>query len=187
MAHLALLNAKSGSAKNVGLRLWFLNSNSSSHICSFEVFRTRSCRNKEEEETVPQLLGTCPVLCQRRRKYLGAYYMCDLGNCRGLTYIHIHTELCMYCNPSVRITTWLLTPLMLCTLILYKSDETYSLTSTPNHRFLRNFFMAGLLTLKGFARNLSRFKLPKKYFHIFVLLSDLDQKLQMVSRLGNSG
>ena len=43
---------------------------------------------------------------------------------------------------------------MLCALILYVSDETYSLTSTPNDRFLGNFFMAGLFTLRVFARNL---------------------------------
>ena len=34
------------------------------------------------------------------------------------------------------------------------SGGTYSLTSTPNDRFLRNFFMAGLFTLRVIARNL---------------------------------
>ena len=38
----------------------------------------RSCRDEEEEETVPHLLGTCPALCQRRKKYLDAYYMDNL-------------------------------------------------------------------------------------------------------------
>ena len=34
----------------------------------------RRCRDEEEEETVLHLAGTCPNLCKRRRKYLGAYY-----------------------------------------------------------------------------------------------------------------
>ena len=36
------------------------------------------------------------------------------------------------------------------------SGRNYSLTSTPNDRFLRNFLMAGLFTLRVFARNLLR-------------------------------
>ena len=35
----------------------------------------RSCRDEEEEKIAPHLLGTCSVLSQRRRKYLGTYYM----------------------------------------------------------------------------------------------------------------
>ena len=54
---------------------------------------------------------------------------------------YIHTYVIDHYNSSVRITAWLFTPLMLCTLILYIS-RTYSLTSTPNDRFLKNFFMA---------------------------------------------
>ena len=42
---------------------------------------------------------------------------------------------------------------MLCALILYMSGETYSLKSTPNDRFLSNFFMAILFTLRVLARN----------------------------------
>ena len=38
----------------------------------------RSCRDVEEEETVPHLLGTCPAPYQRKRKYLGTYYIDDL-------------------------------------------------------------------------------------------------------------
>ena len=38
----------------------------------------RSFKDEEEEETVPHLLGTCQALCQRRKKYLSAYYMNDL-------------------------------------------------------------------------------------------------------------
>ena len=46
---------------------------------------------------------------------------------------------------------------MLCALILYVSGGIYSLTSTPNAIFLRNFFIAGILfTLRVFARNLLR-------------------------------
>ena len=38
----------------------------------------RSCRDEEEEEAVPHVLGTKPALCQMRKKYLSAYYMDDL-------------------------------------------------------------------------------------------------------------
>ena len=58
---------------------------------------------------------------------------------------------------------------MFCALILYVSGETYSLTSTPNDRFLRNFVMAGLVTLRVFARNLQREEIAKEiyiFFHI---------------------
>ena len=41
-------------------------------------------------------------------------------------------------NPSVRITAYLLTLLILWALILYVSGGTYSLKSAPNDRFLRN-------------------------------------------------
>ena len=59
--------------------------------------------------------------------------------------IWIHTYIMNHYNPSVGITAQLFTPLMLCDLILYMSGGSYSLTSTPNDKFLRNFFMAGLL------------------------------------------
>ena len=42
-------------------------------------------------------------------------------------------------NPSVRITSWLLTSPMLRALILYISSGTYSWKSTKNDRFLRSF------------------------------------------------
>ena len=74
-------------------------------------------------------------------------------------------------NPSVRIMAYLLTPLMLGALILYVSGETYSLMSIPNDRFiLRNFFMAGLFTLRVFARILLR---GSNIFHISFLMTDL--------------
>ena len=52
-------------------------------------------------------------------------------------------------------------PLMLCALILYVSGGTYSLTSTPNDRFLRYF--------RSFFRKSAEGKSPKKYycFHIW--------------------
>ena len=31
----------------------------------------RSCRDEEKEEAVLQLLGTCPAICQRRKKHIG--------------------------------------------------------------------------------------------------------------------
>ena len=55
---------------------------------------------------------------------------------------------------------------MLCALILYVSGGTYSLTSTPNDRFLRNFFMAIWFTLRAFARNLLRGSRRRNIFHI---------------------
>ena len=55
---------------------------------------------------------------------------------------------------------------MLCVLILYISSGTYSIKSTPNDRFLRNYFMAGLFTLIVFARNLLRGNRRKNTFRI---------------------
>ena len=68
----------------------------------------------------------------------------------------LHTYIIGYYNSSVRITSWLLIPLMLCALVLYESGGTYRLMSTVNDRFLRNFFMTGLFNLRVFARNLLR-------------------------------
>ena len=39
----------------------------------------RNCRNEEEKETVPHMLGTCTTLCQRRKKYLGDYYVNEMS------------------------------------------------------------------------------------------------------------
>ena len=53
-------------------------------------------------------------------------------------------------------------------LILYVSGGTYSLTSTPNDKFLRNFFMADLFTLRVFARNLLIWEeIAEEIFFIF--------------------
>ena len=51
-------------------------------------------------------------------------------------YIDNITYIIDHYNLSVRITTWLPTPLLLCALILYMSDGTYSLKSTPNEKLL---------------------------------------------------
>ena len=68
----------------------------------------------------------------------------------------IHIYITGHYSPSVRITAKLLTPLMLCVLILFVSVGTHSLTSTLKDKFLRNIFIAGLFTLKVFSRNLLR-------------------------------
>ena len=53
------------------------------------------------------------------------------------------------------------------------SGGTYILTSTPNDRFLRNFFIAALFTLRVFARNLLRGSRRRNIFHISFLITDL--------------
>ena len=85
----------------------------------------------------------------------------------------LHTYIIGHYNPSVRITAQLLTLLMLCALILYVSGGTYSLTSTPNDRFLRNLFMARLFTLRVFARNLLRGSRRRNISHISLLMTIL--------------
>ena len=62
--------------------------------------------------------------------------------------IYIHTYITDNYNFSVRITAQLLTPLILCELILYVSGGTYSLRTN----FHRNF----IFTLRVLARNLLR-------------------------------
>ena len=68
--------------------------------------------------------------------------------------IYIHTYIIGHYNPSIRFTVQLLKLLMLCALILYVNGRTYSLTSTPNDRFLRNFFIK---TLRKVISNRSAF------------------------------
>ena len=60
--------------------------------------------------------------------------------------------------------------LMLCALILYVSGETYSLTSTPNDRFLSNFLKSGLFILRTFGRNIFS-KKPAHYLLISLYLA----------------
>ena len=58
------------------------------------------------------------------------------------------------------------------------SGGTYSLTSTPTTDFSRNFFMAGLFTLRVFARNLLRGNRRRNIFiSYFVLIPDLTHYL----------
>ena len=83
--------------------------------------------------------------------------------------IYIHTYIIGHYNPSVRNTAQLLTPLMLCALILYLNGGTYSLTSTPNDRLL----MAIVFTLRVFARNLLRGSSRRNIFHISFLTTDM--------------
>ena len=65
------------------------------------------------------------------------------------------------------------TLLMLSALVLYVSGGTYSLTSIPKDRFLRNFFIPGLFTLRVFARNLLRGgSCRRNIFHISFLMND---------------
>ena len=68
--------------------------------------------------------------------------------------------------PSVRITADLLTLLMSCALILYVSGGLYSLTSTPNVRFLRSFSLQVLFTVRVFGRNLLRGNCRRNIFFI---------------------
>ena len=60
----------------------------------------------------------------------------------------------------------LLTPLMLCALILYVSGGTYNLKCIPNNRFLRNFFMACLFYSQIFCQKSTKRKRPKNFFLI---------------------
>ena len=85
-----------------------------------------------------------------------------------------HTYIIGHYNPSVRITAQLLTPLMLCALILYVSGG----------RFQRNFYMAGLFNLRVFARNLLTGSRRRNIFHISFLVTDLGYfgLLRLISR-----
>ena len=62
----------------------------------------------------------------------------------------------------------------LCALVLYISGGSYSLTSTRNDKFLRNFFMACFFTLRVFLRYLLRGNRESNFFFYFVLMSDLE-------------
>ena len=55
---------------------------------------------------------------------------------------------------------------ILCVLILYISNSTYSLKLTPNDRFFEKLFMKILFTLRVFARNLLRGNERKNTFYI---------------------
>ena len=81
--------------------------------------------------------------------------------------IHRHTYTIGHDNPSVRIMTWLVTPLMLW-------RETYSLKSIPNDRFYEKLFVAILFTLRVFAKNLLREGGEEIFFSYFVLMEMSD-------------
>ena len=56
----------------------------------------------------------------------------------------------------------------MCVNFLLLSGRTYSLTSTPNDRFLRNFFMAGFFYSQSLCHKSAERKSPKKYFSYFI-------------------
>ena len=62
----------------------------------------------------------------------------------------IYTYIIGHYNPSVRIID--LPPLMLCVSILYISDGTYSLKSTPNDRFFEKLFLAIFIHSQSFCQ-----------------------------------
>ena len=56
---------------------------------------------------------------------------------------------------------------MLCALILQVSGEAYSLKSTPNDKFLRNFFMPGFYLLSEFLPEICWEEMAEEiFFHI---------------------
>ena len=85
------------------------------------------------------------------------------------TYIHNYG----YYNPSVRITAYLHTPLMLCALILHLSG------GTRTTYFLKNFFIS--FTIRVFDRNLLR-KNPRRniFLSYFVLMPDLGYESRLL-------
>ena len=71
-------------------------------------------------------------------------------------------------NPSVRITAQLLTPLMLCGLILYVSDWAYNLTSKSNDfDFFVQLFHGSFIILQSYCQKSAKWKSQKKYFFSF--------------------
>ena len=72
---------------------------------------------------------------------------------------------------------------MLCALTLYVGGGIYSLMSTPNDSFLRNFFMAGLFTLRIFARNLLRGSRQRNTVCILLCWLDWDSNPTLPTRL----
>ena len=65
-----------------------------------------------------------------------------------------------------------------CVLIQYMSGAKYNLKSTPNVRFLRNFFLAILFILRVLSGNLQRSSCRSNIFSYFILfeMSDLGFK-----------
>ena len=52
--------------------------------------------------------------------------------------------------------------------VLYMSGGTHNLTSTPNDRFLRKFFIAGFIYSQSFCQKSAEMKSPTKYFFIHI-------------------
>ena len=83
--------------------------------------------------------------------------------------------------------TWLLTPHMLFVLILYMGSGTNSLQLTPNDRFLRCFSWQFYFDTQSFCQKYAETKSPKKYFHTYVLMSDLSFELKLTYYLLDCG
>ena len=75
-----------------------------------------------------------------------------------------------YYNPSIRITIWFLTLLMLCVAIFYMSARTCNLMLTPKERFFLNVFHGNFLYFRFFAWNRLR---RTRRRNIFILIPDL--------------
>ena len=108
-----------------------------------------------------------------------AYGVCFCSFCLLLIFISNDMRLFPYTyiighyNPSVRIMEQLLTPLMLCVLIL---EVTYSVESTPNDRFFKKLFRGSFIySQRVFARNLLIGNRRRNiFFSYFVLMSDME-------------
>ena len=61
---------------------------------------------------------------------------------------------------------------MLCALILYASGGTYSLTSTPNDRFLRNFYHGRFIHSQNLCQKYAATNSPDNYF-LFIIRFDV--------------
>ena len=80
------------------------------------------------------------------------------------------------CSFNSNKPTYMHTYLALQTRLRPSFSYIYSLTSTPNDRFLRNLFMAGLFTLRVFTRYPLRGNRLRNIFSYFVLMTDLGYK-----------
>ena len=79
-----------------------------------------------------------------------------------------------HCNFWVRITAKLLTPLILCALILYMSRGTYSLETIPSDRFCVKNFPRQFYLLSEFSPEICWEEIFEEiFFPFFVLMSQL--------------
>ena len=76
---------------------------------------------------------------------------------------YLNTYIIGHYKPSVRIMTYLPTPLTFYVLFLYSSDGTYSSKLIPNERLFNKLFMAILFHSQSFCQKSSKGKSPKKY------------------------